>query len=284
MPIQLCPVANSPSRTPISSPIHAPVTAPAPAARALVSRPVTRSTSRRSEPTISSCSTGNPSSESRSDRVLGGLVVIEPRYGIPGGAGRDHREPVVHHRDVLSSARLRRRLPLTRSGSAPDMQKGRVMPCRFDEDRSAFPGRPRPGRLPGRGPGRDRPRDLTRALDSHDHLLTFAPWRHYRRGACPPVTWPRGHARAGPDGGRDHRGEQRRQAGRNDPGGGLLLRPGHSRRVQARRNPAGPGAGPGRAGIRIQEYLRLRPRPPGCRSLVPSGRYARSRRSAYQVG
>jgi len=39
---------------------------PAAAARHLVSRPVTRSTSCRPEPTMSSCSTGNPSSESRS--------------------------------------------------------------------------------------------------------------------------------------------------------------------------------------------------------------------------
>ena len=43
-----------------------PLTAPAAAARHLVSRPVTRSTICRSDPTMSSSSTGNPSSESRS--------------------------------------------------------------------------------------------------------------------------------------------------------------------------------------------------------------------------
>ncbi|HLK78091.1 MAG TPA: hypothetical protein VKU77_31140 [Streptosporangiaceae bacterium] len=57
---------NRASRAPISRPAHRPLTAPAPVARAVVSRPVTRSISRRSLPTMSSLPTGKPSSDSRS--------------------------------------------------------------------------------------------------------------------------------------------------------------------------------------------------------------------------
>ena len=59
-PSQVCPAVKSPSRMPIRRPIHIPLSAPAAAARALVIRPVTRSISRRSLPTISSFSTGKP--------------------------------------------------------------------------------------------------------------------------------------------------------------------------------------------------------------------------------
>src|SRR2546429_332754 len=50
---------NRPKSNPMNSPNQAPLTAPASAARVVVSRPVTRSTRRRSVPTIEVSSTGN---------------------------------------------------------------------------------------------------------------------------------------------------------------------------------------------------------------------------------
>ncbi len=59
-------VVNSPRNRPTTSPNTAPLTAPERAARALVSRPVTVSSRRRSLPTMATFCTGYPESERES--------------------------------------------------------------------------------------------------------------------------------------------------------------------------------------------------------------------------
>src|SRR2546430_3420294 len=103
MASQACPVVNSPNKMPISSPAHMPLSAPAAAARHLVSRPVTRSTSCRSDPDDVELLDREPVVGEPVDRPLGGPVVIEPGYGVPRGVDRVHRKPAVHHGNVLSS-------------------------------------------------------------------------------------------------------------------------------------------------------------------------------------